>query len=55
MNKNLGMFRPQIIAGMKIVEGSQLIDMDEETFDALIDYGNTLRTKEKIEDIVDCD
>ena len=55
MNKNLGMLRPQIIAGMKIVEGGQLIDMDEETFDALIDYGNTLRTKEKIEDIVDCD
>lgn len=55
MNKNLGMFRPQIIAGMKIVEGSKLIDMDEETFNALIEYGNMLRTKEKIENIVDCD
>ena len=43
MNKNLGMFRPQIIAGMKIVEGGQLIDMDE-----FLKYFPLLKSKEKL-------
>lgn len=32
----------QIRFGMKIISGAQLKDMDDETFDALIAYGNEL-------------
>jgi hypothetical protein len=32
----------QIRGGMKIVDGNDLKDMDKVTFDALIEYGNTL-------------